>query len=74
MVQEFDIYWVLASSEPIPVARDTTMPAGTMSIETMATGTMPAGSMPTGTMDLPEGRVIPLKEAGVADILVRLHG
>ena len=60
MVQEFDVYWVLASSEPIPIAHDT--------------NTSGTSEGPTGTMELPEGHVIPLKEAGVADILVRLHG
>lgn len=60
-MENLTTYWVEATSEAIPVVL---VPVTTESAETTPT-----------TMELPpSGRVIPLKEAGVADILVRLHG
>lgn len=68
VVENFTTYWVQAVSEVVPVVPTmTTTPDRPVTTEA-------AETTPT-TVELPSTkRVIPLKEAGVADILVRLHG
>jgi hypothetical protein len=66
IVENFSTYWVQATSEAVPVVPTaiTTTPTQPVTTETTPT-----------TVELPDNkRAIPLKEAGVADILVRLHG